>query len=293
MTTPDDDRTTADEPAARSPYSAVDRTRDRLDAVRRPEYTGENRCWPCTALNAAILGICSAIAWLLSPFAALALAGVGAAAIVVRGYLFPYTPRVGPRIAAALPGDAFETEERRLSGSIADADPDEELAERVLAALERNDVLAADEAGVYVTDQFWQTWEAEMDGLRDASIDELETAVGDAADGAEVDAFEGSTRAYVEVTASSGKEPLSRHVAVAEAAAVFALREFTPNLDEELRVTAVDSLKMFLERCPVCGDEVVETSPTACCGSVRNPQALPDAVLACPSCDVQLHVLDQ
>ncbi|MFB6159704.1 MAG: hypothetical protein ABEJ61_00830, partial [Haloferacaceae archaeon] len=70
--------------------------RDLFDRVRRPEYTGENRCVPCTVVNLVIAaalalvvarGVAAVRPW---PTAALAGAAAGILAglvVALRGYL--------------------------------------------------------------------------------------------------------------------------------------------------------------------------------------------------------------
>lgn len=69
-----------------------------LDRFRQPEYTGENRCLPCTAVNVGIASVVAvAVAALLAvEFAALVLV-VSLAAIWLRGYLVPGTPELTKR----------------------------------------------------------------------------------------------------------------------------------------------------------------------------------------------------
>jgi hypothetical protein len=70
---------------------------DLVETLRRPEYTGENRCLPCTAVNAAIAVVLGAVLSRRSkPAAAVALAG-SAALIYLRGYLVPGTPALTKR----------------------------------------------------------------------------------------------------------------------------------------------------------------------------------------------------
>jgi hypothetical protein len=66
--------------------------------LRQPEYTGENRCLPCTVVNAAITAVGSvAVGVVASPVAGTVALTVGAAAIWLRGYLVPYTPQLTER----------------------------------------------------------------------------------------------------------------------------------------------------------------------------------------------------
>lgn len=62
-------------------------------ALRRPEYTGENRCLPCTALNILLVAAVGlAIGGWLAPAAGIAVVTVGLGLIYLRGYVVPGTP---------------------------------------------------------------------------------------------------------------------------------------------------------------------------------------------------------
>ncbi|ELZ41133.1 hypothetical protein C471_06548 [Halorubrum saccharovorum DSM 1137] len=79
--------------------------RDAVEALADPEHTGENRCLPCTLVNA--LGV-AVVAGLLSRrrrSLGLLAAALGGAAIWLRGYVVPGTPRFAPRLVAPLPID--------------------------------------------------------------------------------------------------------------------------------------------------------------------------------------------
>ncbi|WP_224268783.1 hypothetical protein [Haloprofundus salinisoli] len=74
-----------------------------FDTVRRPEYTGERRCWPCTGVNAAIIAV---VCLLLAPFSyglSLLVGAVGVGLVYLRGYAVPYTPTFAPKFVARLP----------------------------------------------------------------------------------------------------------------------------------------------------------------------------------------------
>lgn len=71
---------------------------DRLvEALHQPQYTGENRCGACTAINAIIAAILSAIVARKSKFAAVVTLGISAGLIYLRGYLIPGTPTLTKR----------------------------------------------------------------------------------------------------------------------------------------------------------------------------------------------------
>jgi len=89
-------------------------TTDPIDRLVREEYTGRNRCWPCTAVNAVLVAVGAAVVAVVSPLAAVATLTVGGIAIWLRGYVVPYTPRFAPRLVAALGVEAlFHGDERR------------------------------------------------------------------------------------------------------------------------------------------------------------------------------------
>lgn len=78
--------------------------------LRRPEYTGENRCLPCTVLNVGIASVGATLlgAWLVAAGFATAAVGVSTgvlavslAAIWLRGYLVPGTPTLTKRYLPA------------------------------------------------------------------------------------------------------------------------------------------------------------------------------------------------
>ncbi|WP_418285890.1 hypothetical protein [Halorubrum sp. DTA46] len=68
-----------------------------LDSFREPEYTGENRCVPCTVINAALAVVLTLLASALGPVAALVVLTGSAASIYFRGYLIPGTPELTKR----------------------------------------------------------------------------------------------------------------------------------------------------------------------------------------------------
>lgn len=68
-----------------------------VEPLRKPEYTGENRCTPCTVLNLAIAGAIGTAVARRSRVAGAAVVGASTAAIYLRGYLVPGTPELTKR----------------------------------------------------------------------------------------------------------------------------------------------------------------------------------------------------
>ncbi|MFB6295861.1 MAG: hypothetical protein ABEH66_03350 [Halobacteriales archaeon] len=91
-----------------------------IDRLRRPEYTGDNRCIPCTLVNlliAASLGIALGAVWL--PAAGAVAFALSALAIYLRGYLVPGTPTLTRRYMPVRVLELFgKRPEERRSGAI-------------------------------------------------------------------------------------------------------------------------------------------------------------------------------
>ncbi|WP_049947400.1 hypothetical protein [Candidatus Halobonum tyrrellensis] len=270
----------------------------------REEYTGENRCWPCTALNLLLLAVGCALLSLLSPLVGVAAAVVGCGAVWLRGYLLPYTPRVGPRLAARLPGDPFHVGPAVAADGVGGGPPDgtDSIAdaggdgEAVLASLVERGVVRPDGDDLRLDDRFERRWDAETETLRAASLDDLAAATLDATPAAShVDTFERRDRRYVILSDGSddpGAESwLRRPVAVSETAAARALADF--GVDPADRPVAAHSLGLFLTDCPACGGEVTEGLAGDCCGPPPTDAAGdPLEALVCADCGVELHLFE-
>ncbi|MFC4438752.1 MULTISPECIES: hypothetical protein [Natrialbaceae] len=271
--------------------------------IRRSRYTGENRCWPCTVVNAVLLGIASIAVAIVSPPLAVAVATLGAAGIWLRGYLVPYTPEFAPRLVAALPWDPFHDEPEAEGGSLADGLTADAAVERstdgeaVLAALVENGVIEVDEETdqLFLSRSFERRWHEEMADLAAESdrnlADATASIVTEAVDRSIVTS-RGRTHVVLEGESSTATDELwlQRPVAVAEVAAVYALADV--GAPRELRRLAARPLCTFLETCPECEEALVEGPQHGCCGTPRSASQAPRTVLRCPSCRAQFAVFE-
>lgn len=267
--------------------------RDALAVLRQPEHTGERRCWPCTALNVCLLAVVVGVVVLAGPPAlALALGTIGLAAIVLRGYFVPYTPRFAPHLAVRLPGDPFHvnaTAAPHATGvpNVPDSLSDEQTGEDVLDVLVETGVLVADGETLYLDEQYRKCWREEMHTLRALDSRALADAVVKlvpSADDVDFAAVAGEEWFVLTTESASATDErwLSRPVAISEAAAVRILE----NLPLETRLAAARPLRMFLERCPDCEGPLEKATAAACCGG-PGPGG-PDEVLACMTCETRL-----
>ncbi|SFG40414.1 hypothetical protein SAMN04488063_1932 [Halopelagius inordinatus] len=263
-----------------------------VDAVRRPEYTGDRRCWPCTVVNAFVVVALAGVFGFLTPVG-VAVLGVGTALIYLRGYVVPGTPEFAPRLVAELglsslfphAGDGDQT--RRSDDLTDDEDVD---GEELLGVLFDAGVLeAAPDGALELSAEFRASWDREMATLRERGDDELAAVV------AEVAPFEADgEHAYggLSIEGPTRAVWLSRTHGIADAAAVRALAD--ADVPERFRAHATTPLRMFVETCPDCGGDVVETTASAgCCGGPGSVYASPtDEVLACDSCGAVVYQFD-
>lgn len=255
-----------------------------IDRFRQPEYTGDNRCMPCTIVNAIIavvLAAALALVWLPLGLAAIV---VAALAIYARGYLVPGTPTLTQRYFPEWLLQLFGKEPLPERHHVATVEDDVGVDELLLEA----DVVepCADEDDLCLTETFEDELWSAIRQLRAseaaataqlASILELpaaELAVEDR-DEKRVVRHDGDTigtwdskAAYL---ADVAVEPLLD-------ARIAGWKE----LDGRLRTQALAGLRVFLEACPVCDSELehVENVRESCCGS-----DIVGVAIECPSCE--------
>ncbi|WP_424000208.1 hypothetical protein ACOZ4I_13030 [Haloarcula salina] len=257
------------------------------ESLVRPEYTGENRCWPCTVLNLAIVAVVVAGVGWLSPPAGAALALVGVALIASRGYVVPFTPRIGPALVARLPIDAgkagSETPPAEASGDVGAVAADVD-GEAVLGALIDAGIVHG-EADIQLDDDFRAAWRERMTELRDT---DLEAALEAAIPNVTAERYTWRDDPWYSLDRPDLDRPsstLSRPVALADVAAVETLTD--RGLSRAVACQAARPLRQFLTACPAC-DAALTIGDDSCCGGF-GPDG-PTEVLACPSCDTHVFV---
>ncbi len=252
-----------------------------IERVRQPEYTGENRCVPCTLANAVIaLALSGAVGYgwlvLVGPLAwvpALAVLVISAASIWLRGYLVPGTPTLTKRYFPDWLLALFDKAPEESSGLATDegARPDDAAEinpERLLAGA---GVIqpCEDVDDVCLDPTFRRRWEDAIDAV--SGEDAQREALVEALD------MEGEVRFddYGNALAASVDDQFvgqweSRGALVADLAAARALPEWVDGwegLSPAEQGTLVRGLRIFVETCPTCGGAVVPAQETveSCC----------------------------
>jgi len=259
--------------------------------LRQPEYTGENRCLPCTAVNVAIAAVgAAAVAAVGGPLLAAGGFGVALAAIWLRGYLVPGTPELTKRY---LPEPVLRLFGKAPGGARPPSGIDPE------AYLLDAEVLVETAAGddfAFAPD-FESAWRAAVraseprpDGDRNARDDlaALAELTGVDPDALSVDWRGGAAFAYADGERIGHWE--SRPAFRADVAAdrvLAATRDDWADLPLADRSAVLGALRLFVEECPTCAGDVAleERVVESCCSSY-------DAVAGrCAGCDARLFEL--
>lgn len=280
-----------------------------LGRLRQPEYTGDNRCLPCTLVNLLVAALLAGAVALLSLPAAAGVFALSVLAIALRGYLVPGTPELTERYLPAsvlrlfgkhpTAGTTLEEEGEREESVGADPD-DLEVFERVERRRQESveaseflqDVgaieLCADGKEFCLTDGFAERVAANSEARTVADDVEAIAAIF----GVDPDEVTPLDREYpaVEVGIQVRKWPsvaaLTADVATdrALAEATDRWREVPPGQRREI----LESLRGFHERCPLCGGAVAlgEEVLESCCGTHQVK------TVACEGCERRLREFD-
>ena len=254
-----------------------------VERFRRPEYTGENRCTPCTIVNVTIAAVGSAaVSVVATPLPGIAVFGACLLAVYLRGYLVPGTPRLTKRyfpdwLLAKF--DKREVETPEVGDE--ERDPESVLADAgVVEPCEHVEDLCLD-------DSFRSRWREHMIAIRDG-----ETEESDLSDVLDVEAEKLSFDEHEEALVAQydgGRlgQWESRAALVADLAAAKVLEDRYDDWDA-LTVTnqsrVLSGLRIFLETCPDCGGDIAMEQDTvdSCC------RTMDVVAVSCDDCDSRL-----
>lgn len=253
-----------------------------LRRLRNPAYTGRNRCYPCTAVNLAATGAIALGVGVVSPPGGVAVAAVGLAAVALRGYVIPGTPRLTKRY---LPDRVLAWFDKAPAGdALGGIDPEAYL--RAAGA-----VADSPDGDLAVTPSMRA---ALASGVEDLDDDEaLALALADALG---FDPDEVTVRpAGIGYAARIGRQPAGRWESrVALATDLAAHEAFARRvggwrgLSADTRASLLGAFRLCLDTCPACDGTVSLGSDTAesCC---RSYEVL---VANCEECSARLFEVD-
>lgn len=274
-----------------------------FDRLRRTEYTGENRCMPCTIVNTIIaLVVGGGIALLWPPAGVIAIVAF-LAVIYLRGYLVPGTPQLTqqyfPERVLRLFGKEPMAEELQVDSEGAgrpestteangEEPPDPEEVEWLLVT---NGIVeeCEDVDDLCLTEAFSEVWWRRIRQFREdeeraanqlaAVVDVDPDALAFAEDGGTFSVtFEGDLIAQWPSDAAF----------YADLAAEPTLAEWLPNwegLGDRGRTELLAGMRAFLEECPACDADLeqVEDVRKSCCSS-----AFVSVSVDCGACGAQV-----
>lgn len=241
------------------------RPRRLLRSIRQPEYTGENRCLPCTAVNLVLAAVGSALIGIVSPELTVVFFALSVGFIYIRGYLVPGTPTLTERY---LPDRVLRWFDKDPEPAYTvQYDGGEKLdTETVLVGA---GALEEDGGDFQLTPSFREVWHREIDDLDEAAAERQLARILDVPVPALT--IEEKVRS---ITAKVDDVQLGRWEStgalVADMAAMTVLEDRISDwstLTVEQRSSLVNSLRVYLEWCPDCGGEVdlfQETVETCC-----------------------------
>lgn len=233
-----------------------------VDTVRRPEYTGENRCIPCTAVNLFITIALTVLLALVSlPLAALFFVA-GVAAIYLRGYLVPYTPTITKRYFPDRVLRLFDKHEDTARGEV---DVEQKLLD--LGVVEE----CRDMDDLCLTPEFRDDWYTGMQELdRSTTEERISEVLGVERGELRFDDYGEAVVVLADDRRVAQWESNSALLADVAAEQLLDGRQGWNDLDAVTRSKVLNSLRIFLEECPSCGGKISMGQETveSCCRSL-------------------------
>lgn len=278
--------------------------RSSIEQLKDPQYTGANRCLPCTIVNSTIAVVLAVVVagvlaaagqLLLAAPAALAVLVVSAAAIYFKGYLVPGTPALTkqyfpPWLLRKFGKDpTYDPIPQPDPAEVEDdyEDPDIEDLLVGAGALE----VCQNGADLCLTEEFQAEWRAQIERVRDGDDEGRQALLNvlDVEDEVEVEYEEHEEGAF---TARADGLHLgdweSRAAYLADVAAGQLLPERVPDTWAETgsmaRGEILQGLRLFLETCPECGSRLsFDTETRESCCTTRDV-----AAVTCEGCSARI-----
>lgn len=242
--------------------------------VRREEYTGENRCLPCTALNVCLAAAAGAgVWWVVGPWVAAVVVLACLTAIYFRGYLVPGTPTVTRRY---LPAPVLALFGKEPNGGVGGRGEAAEAAGFAGVLQDAGVLETLDGSGeARLGEQFRREWRDAIEAVRDRereASDATTAEVGAADVAATLGAADCTAQSDLsfEVAGEQLVRWESRAALLADvaAASVLAARvDAWKRLDRSARLDVLAVLRTLLDRCPRCDARTARTEREfdACC----------------------------
>lgn len=249
-----------------------------------PEYTGENRCVPCTVVNLGISVTISTLFALISPILSIGTLLFCTIVIYFRGYLVPGTPTLTKRY---LPDRVLRYFDKHPASTTADNTLDEQIDPEAIL-LDSGAVAPCEDMNDLCLDpDFREAWHARMNALIEGGVGsanarrvlgiESESLSFDNPSNALIAVHDGDRIAYWESTEA---------LAIDAAGSTELARQYDEwhELAPANRIDVLTGRRVFADECPACSGPVTPSEEVAesCCRSF-------DVVaMSCADCDARL-----
>ena len=251
--------------------------------LRRPEYTGENRCYPCTILNVILASVVGILGWMLSPLLGVAVIVVSFVAIYFRGYLVPGTPTITKRYFPDRVLAWFDKDDASPQFEAEDFDPETTLLEwGIVEVCEGGDDLCFD-------DEVRARIEETVERYRDDPVDLTRLARMFDTD---VESINRRNRANPTMVIHDRLQKWPSDVAILSDTAINdTLAKMVDDWEERPlahRLQLIEGLRPFHETCPACHGSlsIDESVVESCCRSRSVVQ------VQCTDCESVLFEID-
>jgi hypothetical protein len=254
---------------------------DTVDRFRRPEYTGANRCTPCTVVNVCIAVVVAGTVTMLVPWFGIGLFVLFFGTIYLRGYLVPGTPSLTkrylpPRVLRLFGKNPIDFDDATSADS---AGVERENDGTLVAA----GVVTRTESDIALTSEFRDEWRECIHTTRERTLGTAD--VREMLD-AETISTHGDRSFVVDGNTSVRWGSDAAFIADIAAASILTERldEWTA-FDWDRQRSVLLGLRLCLERCPSCDGpvEMTEDRVDPCC---QKPHLVAQSI--CENCGAAL-----
>lgn len=253
-----------------------------LESVQQPEYTGDNRCLPCTVVNVGIAAVAAGLVATVSLAGGAIAFALCALVIYLRGYLVPGTPTLTNRYLPDRIHRLFGTHHVPNGASSSESETETEIGTLLREAGVVTDCPDADD--LCLEPAFRDAWRERILEIRENGDGRERLAAILRVDPAELAFEERDGRYWVlyegdRIDAWPSEAAFLADLAVEPTLAEW-YDEWADRSDRE-RTLTIASLRAFLERCPSCDSELetAESTWESCCREGTT------ASVECPDCD--------
>lgn len=259
-----------------------------LGRFKQPDYTGPNRCLPCTVLNVVIAIAVSLVASLIAIPLGVAVLTVSIVAIYFRGYLVPGTPELTKQYMpewlrtrlhdeGQTAGQQWDSVEKRNQTRRDAVDPESFLLDA--------GAIREGEQDLELAESFRETVDQQLGPIRESGVGDQTLATLFDVDPSTIERPDGDTPT-VEIGSRRRFWP-SEAAFFCDAATHEALRATTEDwasVPFEQRLDVLSALRSFRDTCPLCSGSVVpsEEVKESCCGREEV------VAFTCADCDARI-----